>query len=440
MNGEEMSMKTRRIIALALAALMMVPLLASCGDKTVGQETPAPATTTQAAQTPKSEPTAEATAKPDSQAKEPVTLRVWESDGVEKQFIEKMAEAYMAENQHVTIIVEPVGHTDAAQRIQLDGPAGVGADVFAAPHDKLGEMLVSGLILENAYADQFKGSFVDAALSATSSEGKLYGFPTAIETYALFYNKQLISTPPTTWKEIEEFAKTFNKPKNGLYALSWDVGNAYFSYIFLSAFGADLFGPDGTDKSQHMVNSPQAIQGLTYFQNYRKQYLDVAQADLTGDFMNAGFQNGTIAMVITGPWSISGYREAGVDFGVAPIPKFEGMTEPPASFSGIRAMYVSSFTDYPEEAQKFALYLTSKEALLKRYEITAQIPPRTDVQISDDAHAGILAQFEYSKPMPSIPAMNFYWPAMGSAYANIWNGNDIQSELDTAAAAIEAAQ
>jgi len=403
-------MKKRGILALALAVLMAAAALGGCGQEAA------------------------------SVKKEPVTLKVWESDGVEKQFIEEMAKSYMAENPHVTIIVEPVSHTDAAQRLQLDGPAGVGADVFAAPHDKLGEMIVGGLILENTNADKFKGTFVQASLNATTYNGKLYGYPTAIETYALFYNKDLVSDPPETWKEVEEFAKTFNKPQEGKYAIVWDVGNAYYSYIFLSAFGADLFGPDGTDKDKHMVNSPEAVKGLTYFQNFRKQYLDVAQADLTGDFMNAGFQNDTIAMVITGPWSIQGYRDAGVNFGVAPLPKFEGMSEPPASFSGIRAMYVSSFTNHPEEAQKFALYLTSKEALLKRYEITAQIPPRNDVNISDDAHAGILAQFEYSKPMPSIPAMNFYWPAMASAYSNIWNGNDIKTELDTAAAAIEAAE
>ena len=204
------------------------------------------------------------------------------------------------------------------------------------------------------------------------------------------------------------------------------MGNAYYSYIFLSAFGADLFGPGGTDKDKHMVNSPEAVKGLSYFQNFRKQYLDVAQADLAGDFMNAGFQNGTIAMVITGPWSIQGYRDAGVNFGVAPLPKFEGMSEPPASFSGIRAMYVSSFTKYPEEAHKFAIYLTSKEALLKRYEITAQIPPRKDVNISDDAHAGILISRVF-KAHAQHTRYEFLLAAMASAYSNIWNGNDIKT-------------
>lgn len=419
-------MTKRRILSLVLSVVLSVSLLAACGQP-ASNETTTPETST-------------APQSNNSDTPEPVTLKVWESDGPEKTFVEEMAKAYMVENPHVTIEVEPVAHTDAAQRIQLDGPAGVGADIFAAPHDKLGEMLVSGIILENQYADEIKKNIIEAAITATSSEGVLYGFPTGVETYALFYNKDIISNPPKTWEEVKEFAKTFNNPAEGKYAIVWDVDDGYFNYMFLSGYGADLFGPEGTDKSQHMVNSPEAIKSLEYFQSLRKEILDVDAADLTGDFMNAGFQNGTIAMAVTGPWSIAGYREAGVNFGVTTLPRLPGNDNPPKSFSGIRAMYVSAFTKHPEEAQKFANYLVSKEALAKRYEITKQIPPRTDISISDEAHEGILAQFAFSKPMPSIPAMNTYWPSVASAYANIWNGSDIKTELDLAAAAIEQAE
>jgi arabinogalactan oligomer/maltooligosaccharide transport system substrate-binding protein len=422
-------MKKRSILSLVLAVVMMVSLLAGCGA-----EPAQPDTSSNAPSTSSSAPAEQ----PSSEAKDPVTLTIWESDGPERTFIEEMAAAYMAENPHVTIVVEPVAHTDAAQRLQLDGPAGVGADVFAAPHDKLGEMLVSGIILENANAEAIKSVMVEAAIKATSSEGKLYGYPTGVETYALFYNKALVQNPPQTWDEVKEFCKTFNNPAEGKYGIVWDVDDGYFNYMFLSGYGADLFGPEGTDKNNHMVNSPEAIRSMEYFQNYRKEFLDVDAADLTGDFMSAGFQNGTIAMAVTGPWAIAGYREAGVDFGVTTLPKLPGNDTPPRSFSGIRAMYVSAFTKNPDEAQKFANYLVTKEALLKRYEITNQIPPRTDIQISDAAHEGILAQFAFSKPMPSIPAMNTYWPSVASAYANIWNGSDIKTELDLAAAAIEA--
>lgn len=422
-------MKKRRVLALVLALVMVATLATACGQK--------PATTD-----PTATPSESASVAPTESAKpaEPVSLKVWESDGPEKTFVEEMAKAYMAENTNVTITVEPVTHTDAAQRLQLDGPAGVGADVFAAPHDKLGEMLAGGLILENSNAAELKGSMVEAAINATSSEGKLYGYPTGVETYALFYNKALVQTPPQTWDDVKAFAKTFNKPAEGKYALVWEAGNAYFSYMFLSGYGADLFGPNGTDKANHMINSTEAIKSLGYFQNFRKECLDVDAADLNGDFLNAGFQNGNVAMVITGPWAINGFRENKVDFGVTTLPKLPGMDNPPKSFSGIRALYVSAFTKNADEAQKFANYLVSKEGLTKRYELTSQIPPRKDIQIADDAHAGVLAQFAYSKPMPSIPAMGTYWASMGPAYQNIWNGNDIKTELDSAAAAVDAAQ
>jgi len=432
-------MKNRKIPALLLAILMVLTALAGCGTATpaaTDSATPAASSTT-ASESATPEPTPEPT--PEA-SKEPVTLKMWESDGPEKTFMEEAAKEYTALNPHVTLTYEPVGHTDAAQKLTLDGPAGVGADIFAAPHDKLGEMVSQGLILEASNPDEIKASFVDPAIKGVTYDGKVYGYPTGVETYALFYNKKLVTTVPQTWDEVVAFCKTFNDPKAGKYGISWDVGNAYFSYIFLSSFGADLFGPDGTDKAQHMVNSDAAIKGMEYFQGLRKQILDVAQADLTGDFMNAGFQDGKVAMVITGPWSISGYKEAGVDFGVAALPKFPDQANPPASFSGIRGLYVSAFSKYPEEAQKFAEFCISKAMLEKRYEITSQIPPRKDITITDEHNAGILAQAAFAKPMPSIPAMGQYWPAMGSAYSNIWNGADVKSELDAAAAAIEAAQ
>lgn len=431
-------MNQRKTTALLLAILMILSLLAACGNTTPAASS-APASSS-AAPASSSAATPEATPEPEPVAeKEPITLKMWESDGPEKTFMEAAAAEYTAMNPHVTFVYEPVGHTDAAQKLTLDGPAGVGADVFAAPHDKLGEMVSQGLILEASNADEIKASFVEPAIKGVSYDGKIYGYPTGVETYALFYNKALVQTPPQTWDELIDFAGTFNSPKDGKYALSWEVGNAYFSYIFLSSFGADLFGPEGTDKAQHMVNSEAAVKGMTYFQGLRKQILDVAQADLTGDFMNAGFQEGNIAMVITGPWSISGYKDAGVDFGVAALPKFPGMDNPPASFSGIRGLYVSAFSAYPEEAQKFAEFCITKSMLEKRYDITSQIPPRKDITISDEHNAGILAQAAFAKPMPSIPAMGQYWPAMGSAYSNIWNGADVKTELDAAAAAIEAA-
>jgi len=49
---------------------------------------------------------------------------------------------------------------------------------------------------------------------------------------------------------------------------------------------------------------------------------------------------------------------------------------------------------------------------------------------------GFLTQLEYAFPMPSIPQMSAYWSAMNAASANIWDGADVQAELDAANSAI----
>lgn len=366
-----------------------------------------------------------------------ITLKIWESEGPEKDFMLWAAEEYKKTNPNITIVYEPVGSVDARSKIELDGPAGVGADIFVAPHDHLGALITGGHVLENTDSS-FKSSFVDAAQIGAAYNGTVYGYPLAVETYAMFYNKDVFKNPPKTWEEIEVFAKTWNDKSKNKYAIAWEVANAYFDYIFMGGFNAPLFGANGDDRNQHNINSANAVKGLTYFQSLRKKILDVPSADVSGDFCNSSFVEGTVPLLITGPWKIADFTKANVNFGVAEIPVFPGQKKSPASFSGVRLGFVSAYSDYPEEAAAFAKFLTSKVALEKRYELTEQIPPRKDITISDPLSAGILAQANYATPMPTIPEMGTYWSAMGAAFASIWDGADVQKELNAAAAAMEA--
>ena len=370
-------------------------------------------------------------------AQKKVTLKMWESDGPERQFMEWAAAEYKKSHPNIEIVYEPVASPDARAKIELDGPAGVGADVFVAPHDHVGALVAGGHVLP--VSDQsFINDFVDAAKVAGTYEGKLYGYPLAIETYALFYNKDIIQNPPKTWDEVVEYAKTWNDKSQNKYALVWGVGNAYYSYMFMSAYGTSLFGPNGDDKSQHGINAPATIKGLQYFQDLRKKILDVPSADLSDDFCNSSFEEGKAPMIITGPWKIADFNKTVSNYGITTIPGF-GDGKPATSFSGVRIAFVSAYSDHPAEAQDFAKFLMSKACLEKRFEFTAQIPPRKDITITDPLSNGILEQAAYAFPMPTIPQMGTYWSAMGSAYGGIWDGDNVQQDLDAAAAAMEAA-
>ncbi|ULQ60951.1 maltose ABC transporter substrate-binding protein [Brucepastera parasyntrophica] len=303
-----------------------------------------------------------------------VQLKVWESEGAEKDFMLWAAGEFKKIHPEVNIIYEPVGSVDSRSKIELDGPAGVGADIFVAPHDHLGALVNGGHVLPIDDPSFIKNEFIDAAVFGSQYNGVTYGYPLAIETYALFYNKDAIKNPPKTWAEVEEFAKTWNNKAQNKFAIVWEVANAYYDYIFMGGFGAPLFGPSGSDRKQHNLNSPKAVEGAKYFQTLRKTILDVPASDMSGDFCSSSFTEGKAAMVIVGPWKINEYKKLKINFGVAAIPVFPGQSTPPASFSGIRLAFVSAYSNYPEIAKEFARFLMSKEVLQKRYEYTDQIP------------------------------------------------------------------
>ncbi len=90
-----------------------------------------------------------------------------------------------------------------------------------------------------------------------------------------------------------------------------------------------------------------------------------------------------------------------------------------------------------------AQFASSEEMLLKRYEMTGQLPPvhalLEDPTIqSNEASMAFLEQAVNAVPMPNIPQMNSVWGPMEVAYTSIWNNNmDPQEALSSAREQIE---
>lgn len=395
----------KKFLAILMSALMVGTMLTACGNKDEDKDT-------------------------SKVTSDPVTLTVWESTAGPDEFIKQAGDAFTAKYPNIKIEYVNVELGDSTGQIALDGPAGVGPDLFAAPHDKLGELVSGGHVLPTANADAVKKAVLASTVTALTYDGTMYGYPVSAETYALFYNKALIPEDqvPTTWDGVVEFAKTFNANNAGKYGFLMDVGNGYYSIIFTTSDDNRLFGPTGTDTTNTNINSEASIKGMEFFQGLR-DILDVPAADLSTAMCDSIFSSGSAAMFITGPWNIKSFSDAGLDFGVAALPALPGNDTPVASFSGTRGMFVSAYSKHPEEAALFAEFLISEEMQKLRFDITGAIPS-IDIAVDSPYMAGFLKQLEYAFPMPSIPQMGAFWDAMNNASANIWNGADIKAELD----------
>lgn len=366
-----------------------------------------------------------------------VTLTVWESDNGPDQFIQQAGVAYTKLHPNVTIKYVHVELGDSSGQIALDGPAGVGPDLFAAPHDKLGELVNSGHVAATLNPEKIKGQILGACSQALTYKGTMYGYPVSAETYALFYNKDFISENdvPKTWEDLATFARNFNAASSGKYGFVMDVGNGYYTIVFATANGNRLFGATGDDTSNSGLNTPDAVNGMTFFQKNLRPALNVPAADLTTSVADSAFAAGSAAMHITGLWNVKPFQDAGINFGVAPLPSLPGDDTPCASFSGTRAMFVSAYSEHPQEAADFAEFLLTPEMQKLRFDITGAMPS-IDVKVDSPYMPGFIEQLDYAFPMPSIPQMGAFWEAMANASKNIWDGADVQKELDAANASI----
>lgn len=366
---------------------------------------------------------------------EGAALKVWETeDDGSGAWIQALGEAF-TEEYGVPITYEPVNHTDSSDRIATDGPAGVGADVFCAVNDHLGPLVTGGFVYPNDMTDP--ADYMDAAIQACSYNGTLYGYPTSIETYALVYNTDLIDAPPATWDELITLAQENTDMDAQQYGFLIEPGNFYFLYPFIRGYGGYVFGNGGADPDDIGLNNAGAVQGVELIRTI-KTLAPMNSGDITYDIKEGLFNEGKLAMHIMGPWALEGYRQAGVNVAVAPLPTLPN-GDHPITFSGVRALYVSSYSKYPNAAKLFAMYCTTKEALLQRFTSIGQIPPRLDIMddpvIADDPdmHA-FLTQAQYSEPMPSIPEMGAVWDVMKAAVCTVWDDEnaDVQETLDNA--------
>lgn len=423
-----MNFKGKRLIAL-LSGFILVSALAACNSSGTpsngGNETAAPNTGTNGGNT-----TVEGDDElaPEKGAK----LVVWEAQE-QQAYMQEVGKAF-EEKYGVPVTVEVVPGGDQGARLATDGPSKTAADVLTLPHDQIGLAVKAGLLLPNeVFEEETRTNNVETAVNASSYDGVLYGYPKSVETYAMFYNKDLFPEPPKTWDEIVAFAETYNDPAQKKYTIMWEfVG--YYTYPFIGSYGGYMFGDNNTNAEDIGLNKGDVVQGFEYLRKL-KSILPMNAGDITYDVKTQLFQEGKLALNIDGPWSVAAFKDK-VNFGVAPLPKFPNGNDS-VSFSGVKSYYVNSYSQYPVAAHLFANFAGSKENQLKNYEMTGAIPTNieagADPLIKDDPiTSGFFLQFANSVPMSSVPGVDLVWEALKATFIAIWDDPslDIKTTLD----------
>lgn len=411
----------KKWIGALLAFALIFGVLAACGPDDAKKETK------------KTDDGKEATSE---MPEKPEKLKLWvNAEEKQEDAVKEITDKY-TEETGIEIEMVPVDMLEQVEKLDVEGPAGNGPDVIFQPHDRIGDLVLRGLVDPVNFGD-LESDYTDTALEAVQFEGDYWGYPAVIETYAMYYNKALVDGAPETMEDIMKIAEEQTDASKDEYGFLMEAANFYFTYPFFSGYGAYVFAnEDGVyDINDIGLDNEGALKGGELV----KEWFDngYIPQDLTPDIMNGLFSEGKVATVLNGPWMVREYMDGiGDDLGVVPLPLLEN-GEHPKSFVGVKSYMLSYYSENKEWAEDLMAYITNFDNSMTYYDVAGEIPARDDAMedpiIADDPIFSAFAeQTQYSEPMPSVPAMQQIWDPINDALNFISKGEPVDEVLKEA--------
>ncbi|MBU3145176.1 ABC transporter substrate-binding protein [Clostridium sp. CF012] len=392
-------MKTKKLIALALTAIMTLSM-AGCAKDT------------------KKSVTTDTTNK---------KLIIWAWDGTFNVVAAKEAKAiYEKDHKGVEVQVVEMAQNDIVQKLNTNLSSNTTAGL---PNIVLIEDYRSQNFL-TSYPDAFKDmsskikseDFMDYKLKSDSSNGKLYGVPFDSGVAALFYRTDLIEKAGykkedmenITWEKFIEIGKAV-KAKTGKAMLTLDPNDLGILRIMMQSGGEWYVKEDG--KTVNLEKNIALKEGIKIYKQLMESGI-VKEISDWDQFVGA-FQKGDVASIPTGCWISSSVTKAADQSGkwaVAAIPKLGAVkTSVNASNIGGASWYVLDKVEGSELASDFlaTTFGTNKDlmnTLAEKINLTSTLKASsttTNYQKSVDFYGGQKILLDFSKWTSEIPSVNY---------------------------------
>ncbi|MEV6836188.1 ABC transporter substrate-binding protein [Streptomyces sp. NPDC051133] len=304
-----------------------------------------------------------------------LTLLSHYASGELKQALQGPVDEWNATHERVKVRTKAVEFTDLLTTFMVRQAAGQGPDLLH-PYCLWNGQLVRAGVLRPApaeRAEEIRRGYSAAAVGSSSVGGTVYGYPTEVQTYALYYNRRLLREagldgPPRTWRELEDAAhRTARRDRYGntlvqgfglsSYDDSTTVGQ---TLALLNAAGGRFVSADGRSTA---IDSPA---GRAVFDLEHRLVTEGASAP--GVNVYKAFASGQVAMVISAGWWTGSLKEVmGTDYrdvGVAPVPVPEADGRRATLSTGFM-LGVNTASRHPREAWEFLHWLNSDKAAVK---------------------------------------------------------------------------
>ena len=365
-----------------------------------------------------------------------ISYSIW-GDPAEIKNQQAIVDAFHVANPKITVKVTVSDWDTYWDKLQTGIAGGDAPDVFAMDGPLFPDYQGRDVLLDlKPYIDKSGydlTQLADQAVADFTTPGGQFGLPRDLNVIGLFYNKKMFDAagvpyPDDTWdwaKLVEVGKKLTLKGADGkvsqwgFYTETSDMENYWSSLVWQN--GGDIIS---ADHKTSLVGSDQAVGGMQFLQDliYKDKIMDVPVAD-KGD----EFEQGQAAMEANGSWLVATHLAAGIDFGIAPLPK-----GPAGRFTSINPTGAVVFkgTKNPDAAWEFVKYLASPAAQTKLMELKASLPANKAVlsgpfATSFDGAKVLADAIAYAHIKPSFKGFNDWTTELQTELdANVYNANN----------------
>jgi multiple sugar transport system substrate-binding protein len=279
--------------------------------------------------------------------------------------------------------------------------------------------------------------FYPAARESATVDDRIRAVPAFVDNLAVVYNKKIFDaageeypSDDWTWDDFRATAAKLNDEAKGIAGFGWpgtgDEDTTWRIWPMIWQQGGDILSEDGESVA---FDSPEGERALSLIGDMASDGSIYIDNTAGSERMQQLFTSGKMAMNIAGPYALPEYIDGGVDYGVAPLPSFDG------DHTTIGGPDTWALFDNGDERSKAAIefisWLTAPERQLAWLEESGSLPTRDDVTNVDgfeDYQASVpgldryVDNLEQARVRPTIAQYPQISQAMGKAIAQVLNG------------------
>jgi multiple sugar transport system substrate-binding protein len=291
--------------------------------------------------------------------------------------------------------------------------------------------------------------FPFAQQTMTGPDGKIYGIQFTTDTRVLYYRKDLVKTPPTSWDDLLEIGSELKGQGYDTLLFPGGRGEGMTVTSFLPFFwaqGGKLVDEEGNAVFGEGENREAALNTLSFIEKLVNEGLTAKRVANYGSEsdLNSEVAAGKVAMFLGGNWQVNQLRdilgeEEFSKWAVAPIPQFEG-AEAKTTAGG---WTWGIFTEDPEEQKAAVEFLASTfvgdEGMANWTTIGGYLPTRKSVYELEGYEKNEFTETfkdhlnKYAQNRPSAPVYSDISAQLQIAVSSVVSGGKTPEEaLDEA--------